>query len=173
MHQQGSRTQALLAEINGNKDRLVTTIREYVRSQVDVWRHMPHMAVEADGRVGYSGDLMLIYRYGYFAPNPMRVGLDTPLVDCANGELVIFHKENVPPEPLSDAEVLELHDELDRLDASAQIANLKRAALEPLLPIFNERTQREWRDRVRRECGVTDVFTPVEPRPAPFKSPRE
>lgn len=58
------------AEIRELKDKLIKTLQDYCRSQVDLWRKVPALAREADGLnrlKGYSrGRYQMAYLSGYW-----------------------------------------------------------------------------------------------------------
>jgi len=97
-------------------------VREFVKSQVGVWQELPMLALQADGKHGYSNELQNIYRYGlvrvgsgkHFADNPEQrpMALYGVYVDCATGNLLRltgnFRNPNDPGYLAEDAEVFHL-----------------------------------------------------------------
>lgn len=55
------------AEINGLKDRLLETLQDFSKSQVELWRQVPVLAREADKLKGStSGRYQMAYLSGYW-----------------------------------------------------------------------------------------------------------
>lgn len=55
------------AEVKELKDKLIKTLQDYSRSQVDLWRQVPALAREADRRRGLTcGRYQMAYLSGYW-----------------------------------------------------------------------------------------------------------
>lgn len=65
-------------------------VRDYCESQVEVWRTIPWLALQADGRSGYNGNLARAYHWGHWALESSigRYGGYSGFVDLANGRLI-------------------------------------------------------------------------------------
>ena len=105
-------------ELAGKRDELVETIREYSRSQKEIWQLVPNLALEADGRSGYG--LNRVHSQGVLGlRSTIHDGSFTVYVDLATGELVdphTFHGKSRLV-PARDVSVLEVLANLDALDA--------------------------------------------------------
>lgn len=126
--------------------------REYVASQLEDWQQLPLLALMANGKNGWSGELGNISENGvvrvgsgmHFADNPEQrpSGLYGMYVDCDNGNLLRLRGVNTPitaPESIAnDEEVFHLWatksalGKLGILNAKLHIAELKDLVNEPL-----------------------------------------
>lgn len=143
---------------------LVRTIREYVRSQAETWQLVPYLALEADGRSGYSDNYARAYRQGVWAiESSARDGSYTVYVDLATGELVnpfSFH-EQARCVDAYDSHVLALATNLDQLDAAALVAGLEAAARKPIASYYDPQAQRRWRVTTRSELKLAPRYDPA------------
>lgn len=94
--------------------RLAEEIRVYCRSQKELWRKIPYLALQA-GRQDFSG------HFGYWGSGGTKV-------DCATGELCTAPDElyNDPPTPARDQSLLELTTRIDALNAQNIILEHRR-----------------------------------------------
>lgn len=106
---------------------LANAIRSYCRSQRDIWRQLPQLALLCDGRTGWSSQLSFCWRSGYWGFNPAGPFGHLPAVDCANGELVIPSKGVLA----DDGFVLTLAASLDGIDAEAVADGLRQSVSRP------------------------------------------
>ena len=102
-------------------DQLVEIIREICRSQVEFWQRVPALALEYDGRDGYSGHMQLAYSSRLWEldidGSPGRSGC---CVDLETGELVsLFRNTESGHAPLVKQQVLKLTFDMQQLDAQA------------------------------------------------------
>src|SRR5476649_1597967 len=69
---------------------IIDEVRAFVSSQADIWRRVPNLALEANGRSGYDGNLGNAYEKGVWLVGvPMPVfGNQNVYVDLANGNLI-------------------------------------------------------------------------------------
>lgn len=100
---------------------LADHIRELCRSQADVWRTIPELALDADGRSGYSDRYAMAYRHKLW---PLEATLTRAgygaCVDLETGEIVrAFNTSQLA----DDGTVLKLAPQVFQL-AATQIANL-------------------------------------------------
>ncbi len=103
-----------------HRKKLAVKIREYVRLQLKSWQRVPWLALQADGRGGYSDDYGKAYKYGLW-PILCGKGGGTFFIDCMTGEIV----HNVG-EVASDDGVISYSVDLDLLDAAKIIARLEK-----------------------------------------------
>lgn len=115
---------------------LINRIRAHARSQAAVWQQVPWLALQADGRSGFNGNLQLAYTSGYWAVDGSAAASSGQRVwvDLANGELV--HAGN-PYSPAGDDAVLLLATAPAELDAARLIEWLRKEAAEPIGPGYD------------------------------------
>jgi len=129
------------------REELVESVREYTRSQKDLWARIPYLALKADGRTGYSDAYLRAYETGYWAIESGRInGYYGVLVDCATGELI---NPGNTGNPASDDTVLPLASHLNELDAAEIIAELRREGKKPVLIHSSPEKQKEWRREMK------------------------
>ena len=114
-----------MPSLDGQVKKLAGEIRDYARSQRELWRQVPWLALEADGRTGFGEGI--VYRRGYLPV--LTVGYTKLYVDCESGELVRWSENRMPP--AEDADVLLLLKGMEELDASGLIDALEAEAAEP------------------------------------------
>lgn len=140
---------------------LVADIRAYAREQVALWRRLPYLALEADGRNGFSDNYSRAYRQGVWAvESSVKSGSYTVYVDLATGELIdpfAFHA-NGTISPVGDAAVLALAVSLSELDARDIVEQLKQRSKEPVASYYEPAVQKRWREDTRRECKLTPIY---------------
>ena len=135
---------------------LVEMIREHSRSQKELWRQVPYLALEADGRDGYSDNYSRAYHTGYWAIDAGVVrGHYTVYVDLENGDLVDPYS---PDEPAWDGDVLRLANSVKELNAKKILKELKEEAQEPTHAAI-EHPPKRWRKRLRKELGLKKLYT--------------
>ncbi len=185
---------AVRKKIGDAAEALAAAIRDYSRSQARFWYQVPHLALEADGRVcsdrGFSTDRNWerAYKTGYWeldgpwAENAGYWSSDVlgrhrgdgdvrhhdVCVDLDSGELVDASSAESPYEPTRSAaaeDILYLAGHLDDLlDAEALVAALTEAAARPE---YNRET-RGWRAKERGELRRKHLV-----QEAYFRPPKE
>lgn len=158
----GKMAQNLKREIeNGAKD-LVERIREYSRSQVELWQQVPLLALEADvrDRSDHTNAYTRMYNYGYLLLEGSKVDGDYRVcVDFATGELVdpapalYVSALGSKPEPARDEYVLKLAFGLKELDAQNLVSKLQKIAQEPITS-----QQEQVREERKQELQLTERY---------------
>jgi hypothetical protein len=136
-----------LAMIHATRKQLIADIREYVRSQKEEWQIVPWLAIQADGRTGWSGQAELACA-GLWQVATARTG-PCVFIDCKTGELVRLvrstHNRRVP---LEDKLVLELvAPHLDKLTAVEIVCRLQNEAAKKRPSYYSVNN---WEDNARR-----------------------
>lgn len=131
-------------------------VREFSRSQVEDWRKIPALALEADGRTGHSDAYSMAYQTGLWTIKGVRSnGWYMLFVDCETGELV-FGGENL--KPASDEVVIRALEKPEELDAAVIVEQLEAQGKEPHGSYYSEADKVAWREKVRQETGVTSPY---------------
>lgn len=140
------------------------TIRELVQEQVGVWRRVPDLVLEVEGRKGYNARSPATFR-GYYQVSPeVSNGLPRIYVDCASGELVSASFIRTPPIPEDDVQEAVL----DVLEANGD--TMRREAIrEDLSPPYGEEAVDAAISALYRDGLMdTDTYGAVAvPRPDP------
>ena len=91
-----------ISELEELKCELVERIRKYSRSQKEDWRKVPMLALEAEGRTGYSDNRSRAYMQGFWAlEESVKDGYYRAYIDLETGDIV---KASSEPEttPVTD-----------------------------------------------------------------------
>jgi hypothetical protein len=152
------------------KKELVDGIRNYARAQKELWRQIPCLALEADGRTGFSDSRARAYQFGYWtltSSEDRLLGGYGIYVDCATGELI---RPSKPNEMAHDNYVLALaYFSFRELDAAGIIEELRRHAQEPIGSCYSAEEQKkheEWREKKRKELNLQRVYVRKQHFPA-------
>lgn len=116
---------------------LIEKIKSYSRSQKEEWQKVPYLALEADGRGGYSGQLSAAYELGIWMIDYWYCHGDNPLaIDCTNGEIIRFYtcENELILSKASDKDILglayELGYDITQIETKKVIKDLKNQAKE-------------------------------------------
>jgi hypothetical protein len=158
-------------EITANAEKVVESIRNYSRSQRELWQRVPWLALEADGRNGYCDTYARAYSTGCWAlEGSVSRGYYSVYVNLFTGELVSAYSvpddfsviSEVPKvsnlRPADNREVLKFALSLDELDAKKLISELEEEAKEPILPPYNPIGQEVWRNEIRRDLNLKKIY---------------
>jgi hypothetical protein len=130
---------------------LAEEIREYSRSQVELWRQVPWLALQATGRDGGMGNYSHAYCSGSWVLRTHSSALQfLPYIECSTGEIFCYHDLVVGPE--TDDGIIALSKSLGLLDASAVIEQLKQEASAPR-PSWISREDAARRDEERQRLA--------------------
>jgi hypothetical protein len=136
---------------------MVDRIRAYTRSQKAFWQRVPYLALQADGRDGFSDQYSYAYHYGYWQlSGSASGGYYNVYVDLATGELVnpVDRKK-----PAWDEDIAKLVPHLDELDAGKLVKELEDEAKRPYFSGYSAAEHDTWRDQTRRELKLKQVYT--------------
>ena len=136
-------------------DQLVEIIREISRIQAHLWQQIPALALEYNGRSGYSGQLQLAYTKRLWELDiKTGSGRSGCCVDLTSGELVWLWNENPP---LNKKYVLALAFGIEQINAQQKIDWMTEEILKPY-PGYTQTLRdgtEEWRtfyDPVKQEA---------------------
>jgi hypothetical protein len=134
-------------------EELVDSIRELSRSQSEIWKRVPFLALQADGRTGYSDQYSRAYGQGYWAiESSVRSGSYRVYVDLETGELVSAFDPRIKAR---DEDVLMIAMNLDQIDGASIVKELKKEGTEPVSPYYNVRKQEKWRQKMFKELKLS------------------
>jgi hypothetical protein len=146
-----------------HKASLCNELRQYTKSQLDLWQQVPWLSLHADGRDGAMGHPQ--YAPAYLSGS-WALSVDSkvpyyyrPYVDCATGEIQIV--KNSVHSPATDDDLLPLLRHIDQLDAAAVIADLQQqsSSSRPSWISKDEAKKRMiYRQRVIESFGLTPCY---------------
>ncbi|QIG77696.1 hypothetical protein EVB64_109 [Rhizobium phage RHph_TM61] len=151
-----------LEEVLETKKYYINSLREYSRKQVDLWRQVPWLALQAQGRSGWSDAYGRCIRNGIWTINSAtNGGYCATSVDCDSGELMYFNK------PMRDnCKELMLIDPKE-LDASLVIAYLNQRILNDKEDHSIKQKGPTWRKDTAEELGIERVYHRTRTIPEP------
>jgi hypothetical protein len=139
--------------INDLIDEVISLIRDLSKSQVELWRKVPALALEANGKSGYSADLKLAYAKRLWTLNSNNHYGELQLfVDLDTGELVDYKRN-----PSKRDAVIKLAFSLDQIDAQKQIDWLTKVAVGPTFYAYDVGEQAKWRAEERKWYNVPEL----------------
>ncbi len=121
--------------ISSSAKELVQQLREYTGAQQDVWQRIPALALEADGRTGFSDQYSKAYHTGLWCIDPNQ---RTVNVNLSTGELLA-----------TDAQTILFALQPEKLDARKIVTSLEEKAKAPYGSYYNPEEQEQWRARER------------------------
>lgn len=137
-----------LQGLQAQADQLALSIRQRSEAQYRLWRQLPNLALEANGRTGWSGDLTTCTGYGIWSLSAEGfLGHHNALaVDCATGRLMKGGGVN-SFQKASDQQVLWLASRLALINVTLIIGYLSEKAQQPRPSYI---TESEWADHEER-----------------------
>lgn len=139
--------------INDLIDEVISLIRDLSKSQVELWKKVPALALEVDDKSGYSADLKLAYAKKLWTLNSNNHYGELQLfVDLDTGELVDYKRN-----PSRADAVIKLAFSLDQIDAQKQIEWLTKQALGPTFYAYDIDEQAKWRAEEREWYKVPEL----------------
>lgn len=159
-------------EIVASAEQVVETVRDYARSQKKFWQKIPLLALEADGRKGFSDNYSRAYKSGFWALNgSINGGHYSVYVDLATGELVDSYfasnsfsvcDSDVPKDSTitlaRNEDILKLVFNLEELDAKKIVSSLKKGAKEKYSSYYNSKEKEAWRNKTRVELNLLEFY---------------
>lgn len=133
---------------------LANEIRQWSIMQTSLWQQLPNLALECDGRTGFSDKFQFCYELGFW--RLWSSGDDLMVsVDCATGRIIhegISSTTNVLTDA-NDEYILRLAPYLDRLDAASIIGQLSDEAQRDRPSYY---TADEWAEHEQRRAEVRE-----------------
>lgn len=124
-----------LTTISSSAKEIIQQLKEYTIAQQDSWERIPALALEADGRTGFSHLYNSAYHAGLWGINLEQ---RTVNVNLFTGELLA-----------TDAQALLFALEPEKLDARKIVASLEEKAKAPYASYYKPVEQEQWRARER------------------------
>lgn len=150
--------QRTFEEVNDVARELVQKVQKVSKQQKSLWQQVPYLALQADGRTGYSDQYSRAYHQGYWAvESSVRDGSYSVYVDLETGELVNAYD---PRETALDEDVLSIILHLHKLDATQIVSALKAHATEPIGNYYNAKDKRErteYINSILQQGNITQV----------------
>jgi hypothetical protein len=149
-------------EIRLKKIELAGAIKEYVKSQLNLWQKVPYLALQAEGRGGFNEDYQRAYEDGYWSIDDPNGSTRYCLVDCETGELVFVEgKRTKRITKLDPDQIISIN--LEHLDAAKVVKDLREQSKWENSDRFyfsgNPRTPETWRNvRIKKYNLQPDIY---------------
>ncbi|MDD4877969.1 MAG: hypothetical protein PHO02_02950 [Candidatus Nanoarchaeia archaeon] len=152
----------MIKKLKAKADALIEGIKEYSESQMDTWREIPSLALEADGRTGFSDSLALAYYDGYWRIESSigRQGYYSVFVELETGSLV--KEPSIKSSTPEKSGLLRLIAHLNELNAAEIKKCLKKSAECPYGSGYNAediKNHERQRERYRRLLMMDKSYT--------------
>ena len=142
----------LFKKLSASTKDLVNSIRELSKSQKDTWQQVPFLALQADGRTGFSDQYSRAYCQGYWAvASTVRSGSYSVYVDLETGELVSAFD---PRKQARDEDILMIAPNLNQIDAVSLVIELAKDPERPVGSYYNAQKQEKWRQETLKEYNL-------------------
>jgi hypothetical protein len=141
-------------------------VRVFSQSQVDIWRQLPYLALQADGNGGFSHINSKLYRYGMLHIAGDSEGLWGTFIDCDNGNILSLKGKPELDSLATDREVLEAWlPEGKNFNAQRYLEHYQAAAVVPYKSYSadSENQIMEWRYDITRKLGLSSIFRRAQP----------
>ena len=119
-------------------------VRAYCRSQRKLWMEIPYLALEADGRSGFSDQYSGAMHYQLWR---IEIGQVQAWICLFTGQIVCI---NDTARLENDETVVQFADHLELLDARKIAYQLRREAATPIDSCITPRTKK-YKDEIRRQ----------------------
>ena len=161
----------MIKELKKGSD-LISRIQKYSKSQFKLWRKVPYLALQADGRSGYLDQYAAAYYSGYWRiESSARNGSYTVIVDLFTGNLMdaysafginllddINIESGIKPKLASPREIIALSYNLEEINATSIIEELEEYAKQPYFSGYDSKKQEQWRDDKIKELKLKKDF---------------
>jgi hypothetical protein len=134
--------------INHQKEELINSVRDYSMNQVELWKQIPRLALEADGRSGWSDQYYLAYARKLWR---LMEPPDSPatFVFLVTGDIV--HRTQRDLVHASENSVLQLAANIDALDAQQIVTRLKNQIDQPHESYMDKEKSERYRQQNREQ----------------------
>lgn len=146
-----------IANIADLREQLANEVRYYCRSQVAIWRTIPWLVIETEGRGGWS-DSSWVARYGLYQLDS-SAGCYTMHVDCSDGTLL--HGLT----PATDEQIIKISGNLAMLDAGKIVEYLRRKMNWEYSDGGSPKAHDAAKAQERRKYKVTPEYARTKPLP--------
>lgn len=151
--------------LNQGITEVAQSIRVFSESQVDTWRYLPYLALQADGRRGYSSFNKHLYTHGMLSLGLSSENLYGTFIDCDSGAVLRQNCRVELDRLASDQQVLEAWLPNGSMFDAAQWRTWFRRAAEAPHRVSAQTTEtqaRQWRLNTAKHIGLSAVFYRTE-----------
>ena len=118
-----------VAEIKEARSQLVASVRSFVKEQLETWRLVPYLALQADGRDGGIGYYADAYKHGLWRFQIRRSTLGPHFIDCDSGRICTYGSRGYVF--AGDRSIVRMLDDIDEIDALQVVAWLRDQIRKP------------------------------------------
>lgn len=134
---------------------LAEELRMFSKAQKGLWQQVPWLALQADGRSGYSDGYAFAYHKGLWRIEAsIQHGSYTIAIDCATGEPFNIWQNK----PASDLDLLRCVHAWCDFDAERVVAELRKHVKESHFSGYDIKKVEAWRAELVTKLGLKKVF---------------
>jgi hypothetical protein len=152
-----------MSSIKIARDSLVAALRKFSTDQVELWKQIPWLALQAEGISGYSDEGVSRYAAGYLRLLSQG-GYYRVFIDLDSGEICSSMR---PINLANDYDVLQLNEK--HLNAQGYIDELIEYAKRPMWRGYDEKKVKAWREKQIRQYNLSPRYVRRGPREAETK----
>jgi hypothetical protein len=144
------------SRINNQAGDLEQMIKQYCRSQKELWQRIPYLALMADSYMNPDYALQKAYESGYWDTSYHAPSGRNIFVDCGTGELCYYISKSYSNtrQPVISEEILGLAFRLDCLDAKQAIDSLRERIKGK--GVSDKPRLSAWREKLMYELGIDE-----------------
>jgi hypothetical protein len=139
------------------RNRFAETVRKYVASQKRWWRQIPWLALQNDGRFGYSEHFKEAYIHKLWPIYRRHIHQVIAYVDLKTGDLV--YRSIGKPTPCMDETVIEIASDPKQIDAKEIVLSLKKGMRKRHSSYYIPRQQKKERRILIRRLGLKRIVS--------------
>lgn len=148
-----------VADLEKQREEYTAAIQAFSKRQKELWQQVPYLALQADGRSGFSGQYATAYMTGFWVisgrdSNPYRV-------NCVTGAICYWSDTAPEVDPVNTG-LLQVS--IDLIDVNRIIDELKKTAAREYASYQNAETVDAWRKDIIEKYKVTMICDHVKPK---------
>ncbi len=109
---------------------LIASVRSFIEGQLETWRLVPLLALQADGRDGGMGHYASAYEHGMWPLHIAGGNLHRVFIDCETGNIMFLRDRRF--HPAGDDHIVSLSNHFEHLDPENIVSSLRSRILQPL-----------------------------------------
>jgi hypothetical protein len=145
-----------VADLEKQRNEYTAALQAFSKKQKELWQQVPYLALQADGRGGYSGQYSYAYSCGFWKlTSYSNSGMSHPYrVNCATGA-ICYWSDGAPEVDPHSTGLLDVS--IEDIDVNRIIADLKKAAVRPYASYSRESAEKveAWRKEMIEQYKVT------------------
>ena len=134
---------------------LAEELRMFSKAQKELWQRVPWLALQADGRSGYSDGYAFAYHKGLWRIEASVQNSNYVVaIDCATGEPINIWQHK----PASDLDLLHCMHKWKDFDAEHVVAELRKHGKAAHFSGYDAKKVEAWRAELVQKLGLKEVY---------------